>query len=618
MNQKGNYRDLIQANPLLMNVLVYSGCTAVTPKASRELHVALRKVLAGSYDVKLANAHLLNNQPWQEHTSLVVFPSLDSSEHDGLVGDTRRTLRQWVGRGGRYLGIGTGAVFAGSHQLELLELTWNLVPPPSLSTSTQSYGEVAFPQHTNQPCGSVKIPIDIRKPTYGTTFRPQDDQATVWARYQNIENNVHQIAGLWIHLHKGYVALVGFDLRSNPERLTEILNLIRLEGLVVSETSSEKPSALYLVSSLSPDSAHEIHRSILGRCTGEGNVLADAQDSFSVIPDHNISSPTSTTNDMLQLFLCLHTNVSQCIMPIFDLKCYFSLIETISSIGNTILFAETVTSTQTMLEKNTKLADSLPNGTVSIAKRQINGRGRGSNNWISTDGSIQFSILVKSNNLGSSVVFVQYLFGLAVIEWIEKFFDGKVLVRLKWPNDIYGSTTGGKSLEAFKKMGGILVNCSFGGLNGTECKLIIGCGLNNHSAPQSSATSLAELIRAARELIANSDSSGRDDLRHPSTEETLAGIFNTFGIMWTQFEAQGFQPFSSLYLARWLHSDQVIRYEKTGEELRIVGIDPSYGLLRTRLIKKSDGTLITREQIVDLQPDSNSFDMFSGLIKSKT
>jgi biotin-(acetyl-CoA carboxylase) ligase len=77
-------------------------------------------------------------------------------------------------------------------------------------------------------------------------------------------------------------------------------------------------------------------------------------------------------------------------------------------------------------------------------------------------------------------VFVQYLFGLAVIEWIEKFFDGKVLVRLKWPNDIYGSTTGGKSLEAFKKMGGILVNCSFGGLNGTECKLIIGWSLCLH------------------------------------------------------------------------------------------------------------------------------------------
>ena len=72
------------------------------------------------------------------------------------------------------------------------------------------------------------------------------------------------------------------------------------------------------------------------------------------------------------------------------------------------------------------------------------------------------------------MVFVQYLFGLAVIEWIEEFFHGRVLARLKWPNDIYASPTGVKSPDAFRKMGGILVNCSFGGPDGTECKLIVG------------------------------------------------------------------------------------------------------------------------------------------------
>lgn len=71
-------------------------------------------------------------------------------------------------------------------------------------------------------------------------------------------------------------------------------------------------------------------------------------------------------------------------------------------------------------------------------------------------------------------------------------------------------------------------------------------------------------------------------------------------------------------LALHFHRDQVIQYEKTGEQLKIIGIDPLHGLLRTRLIRRSDGTLITHEQIVDLQPDSNSFDMLSGLIKSKT
>lgn len=263
---------------------------------------------------------------------------------------------------------------------------------------------------------------------------------------------------------------------------------------------------------------------------------------------------------------------------------------------------------------NTKLADSLPSGTVTITTRQTEGRGRGSNNWISTDGSVQFSLLLKVSNLGSSLVFVQYLFGLAVIEWIEKFFKAKLLVRLKWPNDIYGSC-GGKSIADFKKMGGILVNCSFGGLSGTECKLVVGFGLNNRSTPHSTATCLSELIQAASQSSEDTIPTS-DDCQHPSAEVIIAGILGCFDEMWARFLGQGFQPFHSLYLSRWLHSNQVITHEKTGEKLRIIGIEPSYGLLRTRLMCDDDGSA-SKEKIVDLQPDANSFDMFSGLIKTK-
>lgn len=60
----------------------------------------------------------------------------------------------------------------------------------------------------------------------------------------------------------------------------------------------------------------------------------------------------------------------------------------------------------------------------------------------------------------SKLVFIQYLFGLAVLEACK---SSKVLgvigdrVRLKWPNDIYAIT---EHAEA-KKIGGILVNTSF-------------------------------------------------------------------------------------------------------------------------------------------------------------
>ncbi|KAA1131837.1 biotin holocarboxylase synthetase [Puccinia graminis f. sp. tritici] len=599
------------------------GTTAVTPRASQELHSALRKILSGAYDVKLANAQLLNHQPWPEHTSLIVFPSIDPSEHDGVVGNTRGTIRRWVGRGGRYLGLGTGARFAETDQLGLIDLTWSPVPSPTLpsSPSSQSYTEVVFPRQTEQtPTSSSKLLIEIGKPTFETNFRVKDDQLSVWAHYQSNHNHHDHIAGVWTAYQMGYLALVGFDLSLAPERLIEILSLIGLEGLSVSENPNTKSSALYLISSPSSPSTQAIYRSILERCTGEQeHFFEDALDTFTVFSETQLTSPPLPTNDTLPLFLCPHyKNLPQPAPSTFDWDRYFSLIESPSQIGTTILYAETVASTQTLLEKNTKLSDLLPSGTVSIAEKQTNGRGRGSNNWISTAGSIQFSVLLKATNLGSSVVFVQYLFGLAVIEWLEKWSNGKVVVRLKWPNDIYGSITGGHARDGFRKMGGILVNCSFGGLSGTDCKLVIGCGMNNYSAPQSSTTSLTELIRAARKSMADDDGPDCcDRLRHPSTEEILAGILGTFGHMWTRFQAQGFQPFLPLYLSRWLHSDQVIRYEKTGEELKIVGIDPSYGLLRTQLVRKSDGTPVNHQVIVDLQPDSNSFDMFSGLIKTK-
>lgn len=62
------------------------------------------------------------------------------------------------------------------------------------------------------------------------------------------------------------------------------------------------------------------------------------------------------------------------------------------------------------------------------------------------------------------MVFIQYLFALAVVEACR---DEKVLgervgskVRIKWPNDLYADF-GVDGKEEFKKVGGILVNTSF-------------------------------------------------------------------------------------------------------------------------------------------------------------
>ena len=107
----------------------------------------------------------------------------------------------------------------------------------------------------------------------------------------------------------------------------------------------------------------------------------------------------------------------------------------------------------------------LPIPLVSVATHQLAGRGRGSNIWLSPPGCLQFSLLLRlpiSSFPASKLVFVQYLFGLAVVEACRSpsvlgaFGDR---VRLKWPNDIYAIT----AQAGAKKIGGILVNTSFMG-----------------------------------------------------------------------------------------------------------------------------------------------------------
>jgi len=116
--------------------------------------------------------------------------------------------------------------------------------------------------------------------------------------------------------------------------------------------------------------------------------------------------------------------------------------------------------------RNPRLLARLPTPLVSLASYQLLGRGRGSNIWLSPAGGLLFSVLLRVSLAevpASKLVFVQYLFSLAVAEACR---GDAVLgptvrggsVRLKWPNDIYVVGDGDNK----KKIGGVLVNTSFG------------------------------------------------------------------------------------------------------------------------------------------------------------
>lgn len=96
---------------------------------------------------------------------------------------------------------------------------------------------------------------------------------------------------------------------------------------------------------------------------------------------------------------------------------------------------------------------------MTLATDQIAGRGRGRNGWISQSGGLQFSLIMRHHIKlrHASVVFIQYMIALAVVESIrERPGYENIPLRLKWPNDIYMETKDG-----LKKVGGLLINSTF-------------------------------------------------------------------------------------------------------------------------------------------------------------
>lgn len=293
--------------------------------------------------------------------------------------------------------------------------------------------------------------------------------------------------------------------------------------------------------------------------------------------------------------------------------------------GDVLMYGEVVTSTQSMLDKNPKFLRALPPPVLFFASKQTTGRGRGANTWVSLEGCILMSLLVRvplkntAQHLptsrcirSSNLIFTQYLFAIAVVEachvldptgrWADK-------IKLKWPNDIYSefpAQKGSGKTSELKKLGGILVNLHF---EGGMVDIIIGCGLNVLNKPP-----VASLEQLAEEAV------GGNGHTSPNlcVERVAAAVLASFERIWDSFleeEERGFEPFLDRYTSKWVHSNQIVTLTTTTPHttVRIEGITTDYGLLRTVPLDDASRS----SQYIDLQPDGNSFDMMKGLIKVK-
>ncbi|KAG0152082.1 hypothetical protein CROQUDRAFT_129560 [Cronartium quercuum f. sp. fusiforme G11] len=517
-----------------MNVLVYSGpgIPSTTVNGTQKI---LKQLLSNAYDVLLAPPQMVLKQPWMDSSSLFVIPGRNRQDIvEGLGPSDIDRIRHWVFGGGLYLGLGQGAQFATS--------------PPLSST-----------QDLHQWMSLCSVPLNGLEPEPDDSLTEKEKQRwristeqASWedhwtsalndnlARYENESKSL--ASAVRCPFGQGQAILLGFELHSDSstcplisqpqngmhDQHTEWMrHLLSSMGLKVSRVANKLTlsSTPQFLLSQDPNKLHRVATQ-LKTLFGSEQVLLDTQDRFRLHANQSQLSHFSLESDKESRHLVIVSDHSSwpSLAPSFDWSAYYQAWSRFSSdtgtwpepnMGDVILCAEIVTSTQSLLENH-------------------------------------FSLLLKlDKSQGSGVVLLQYLFGLAVVESIRSRPGNEDLpIRLKWPNDLNGSLNpkhDSEDVKNYRKLGGILVNGSF---NLHECVMII--------APYKNFDLIMKLI------------------------------------------------------LNLLSRDQIVTSDESGEKVQIVSITLGHGLLRTKKVfMNSSGNWVEDGTMIDLQPNSGSFDMLS-------
>lgn len=194
------------------------------------------------------------------------------------------------------------------------------------------------------------------------------------------------------------------------------------------------------------------------------------------------------------------------------------------TLGRHIIFKEETASTNDDA-KSLIRAGSARAGSVIIAERQTQGRGREGRPWVSPPGNLIASLILRTSLPLARLASTSLIAGLALWQTLSPLLRFATLT-LKWPNDL---------LINGKKCAGILVESNLMPESQNEIALVIGLGLNIAETPPPDHCRLPP-------------TSLRDEAISIARESLFAAFLNALEPLWATFEQSGFAPFRSAYL----------------------------------------------------------------------
>jgi BirA family transcriptional regulator, biotin operon repressor / biotin---[acetyl-CoA-carboxylase] ligase len=200
--------------------------------------------------------------------------------------------------------------------------------------------------------------------------------------------------------------------------------------------------------------------------------------------------------------------------------------------------------------------------TVVTAKVQTAGRGRYGREWVSEEGNLFASLILKPVNERATWGQAGFVISLSIAEALLKIMPERD-VRLKWPNDV---------LVAGRKIAGVLLEIK-SDAKGNDA-LIAGFGVNCNSHPANTDTPATNL---AGELGADI-----------APEKVLEGVLEAFEGYYALWQEKGFPAIRPAWLALAKDLKKQVSVRFAGKEIKgeFVDIGSDDGAL---YIKKADG-----------------------------